>query len=51
MVKLLEHEGDNSLVYTAKVKNEWRYTSVLPVCLHGMHRYNFAFNRNILVTF
>ena len=39
MVKLLEHEGDNSPVYTAKVKNEWSYTSVFPVCVHGLDRY------------
>jgi hypothetical protein len=26
-----------------EVKNEWSYSSVFPVCLHGLNRDNFTF--------
>jgi len=36
-------EVDQSLPSSAKVKNEWSYTSTPPTCLHGMDRDNFTF--------
>jgi hypothetical protein len=42
-IKLLEREFDSSPPCSAKVKNEWSYTSVLPVRLHGVERDSFAF--------
>jgi hypothetical protein len=29
--------------YITEVKNEWRYTSTPPICLHGVDRDNFTF--------
>ena len=28
---------------SSEVKNEWTYTSVPPICLHGVHKKNFNF--------
>jgi hypothetical protein len=41
-VKQLTHEAYHSSS-SAKVKNEWSYTSASPVCLHGMYRASFTF--------
>jgi hypothetical protein len=27
----------------AEVKNEWRYTSIFPICLHGVEKGNYKF--------
>jgi len=35
-VKRPEREVKYSPQSTAKVKNKWRYTSALPICLHSM---------------
>jgi len=45
MVNLLEHEGDNSPAYTAKVKNERSYTSFVP------GQVQLSLYRNFLVMF
>jgi hypothetical protein len=36
--KWLGHELNYSPPSSAKVKNDWRYTSTPPICLHGMDR-------------
>jgi hypothetical protein len=28
---------------SAEVKNEWSYTFIPPMCLHGVYRFNFTF--------
>jgi hypothetical protein len=35
--------ADHSTPSSAKIKNEWRYTSTPPICLHGVDRNNFTF--------
>jgi hypothetical protein len=35
-VKWPGHEADHSPSPSAKVKNEWSYTSTPPICLHGV---------------
>jgi hypothetical protein len=40
-VKWPEREADHLPTSSAKVKNEWSYTSTPPICLHGMYRDNF----------
>jgi hypothetical protein len=35
-VKRPGHEADHSLPFSAKVKNAWSYTSVLPIRLYGV---------------
>jgi hypothetical protein len=35
-------EGKHSALSTVKIKNEWRYTSTPPICLHGVDRKNFT---------
>jgi hypothetical protein len=44
MVKRPGLEADHSHPFNAEVKNEWRYTYIPPVCLHGVHRDNFTFS-------
>jgi hypothetical protein len=34
----------HSLLSTADVMNDWRYTSALPVWIHDIHRDNLMFN-------
>jgi hypothetical protein len=34
----LEHKADYSSPHHAEVKNEWRFTSAFPICLHVVHR-------------
>jgi len=41
-IKRLRHEIHRSPPSSAKVKNEWRYTSIPSICLHGMYS-NFTF--------
>jgi hypothetical protein len=41
-VKQLKHEVNCLPPSSAEIKNEWSYTSALPVCLHSMDRYNFT---------
>ena len=36
-------EIDHSPTSSAKVKNEWIFTSAPPICLQGMHRNNYTF--------
>jgi len=40
-VKWPGHNVKHSPSFSAKVKNEWSYTST--PCLHGLHRINFTF--------
>jgi len=35
---MLAHEADSSLPSSAKIKNEWSYTSNFPTSLHGVYR-------------
>jgi len=42
-VKWPEHVGDHSSPPSARVKYEWSYTSIPPICLHAMYRDNFIF--------
>jgi hypothetical protein len=37
----VRHEVDHSPPSTAEVKNDWHYTSALPICLYGMNRDKF----------
>jgi hypothetical protein len=32
---------NHSSEFIAKVKNEWRFASILPVCLHGMNKEDY----------
>jgi hypothetical protein len=41
-VKWSKHEVDNSLPSSAEVKNEWSFTSIHPVYLHGFDREKFT---------
>jgi hypothetical protein len=41
-LKLPEREVNRPYPYSAEVKNEWSYTSIPAVCLHGVERNNFA---------
>jgi hypothetical protein len=41
-VKWPRRNVDQSLLYAAEVRNEWRYTSAPPVCLDGVDRDNFS---------
>jgi len=36
------HGVDHSLLFSAKVKNKWSYTSTSATCPHGMDRDTFA---------
>jgi len=38
------NETDNLAPSSAKVKNEWNYTSIPPLCLHGMEGDNLTFS-------
>jgi hypothetical protein len=40
-VKRPGHEANHSSPSSAKVKNEWSYTSTPSVCLHGVDREDF----------
>jgi len=42
--KRLGHEVDHSTPSTAKVKNEWNFTSSPPLRLHVVDRNNFTFS-------
>ena len=42
----VEHEADHSSLSSAKVKNEWSYTS-FPCIFYDMHRYSFTFTVNV----
>ena len=42
-VKLLGWEFDHSPQFSAEVRNQWSYTSVSPLCLHGLHWDNCVF--------
>jgi hypothetical protein len=42
-VKWPGHEVKYSLPFSAKVENEWSFTSAPPICLHGIDRKNFTF--------
>ena len=42
-VQRREREVNDSPASSAKVKNEWSYTSAPSLCLHGMDRDNFTF--------
>jgi len=42
-VKWPEHEIDHSLPPSTEVNNECSYISTAPICLHDMHRGNYAF--------
>jgi len=42
-VRRREHEVNHSPPSIAEVKNEWRYTSASPICLHGVGRENITF--------
>jgi len=42
-VKQRGHEGDNSPPFSAEVKNEWSYTSILAISLQVVDRDNFTF--------
>jgi hypothetical protein len=48
-VKQSRCELDHKPPRSAQVKNEWSYTSNLPICLHGVDRDNSAFNRVLKV--
>jgi hypothetical protein len=37
------HNVKHSSPSNAEVRNEWNYTSTLPVCLHGVNRENITF--------
>jgi hypothetical protein len=41
-VKWLGHDVDRSSPSSAEFRNEWRYTSVSLMCLHGVERGNFT---------
>jgi hypothetical protein len=41
-LKWLGYKVDHAFASGAKVKNDWSYTSVPPVCLHGMSRNYFT---------
>jgi len=41
-VKRLGRDFDHLPLSSAKVKNEWSYTSTPPTCLHGVDRDNLA---------
>jgi hypothetical protein len=43
VVKWPGHEVNYSPTSSARVKNEWSYTSALPVCLLGVNRENYVF--------
>jgi len=40
-VRLPGPEADHSLPSSVEVKSEWRYSSLFPICLHGVERDNF----------
>jgi hypothetical protein len=40
--KLAGGETGHTLPSSVKVKNEWNYTSILPMRLHGIHKENFT---------
>jgi len=40
-------EADHLLPSSTKVKNEWSYTSILPVCLHCVDRDKFTVHFNL----
>ena len=40
------HEADHKASFTVQFKNDWRYTSLLLLDLHGRHRDNFSFTLN-----
>jgi len=42
VIKWLGPETDHSPPSSAKVKNEWSYTSASPMCLHVKHRNNLT---------
>jgi len=35
-IKQLGHEANHSPLSSAKVKNAWSYTTIHPICIHGM---------------
>jgi len=37
-----EHEAHHSPTSSAKIKNEWSYTSTPPICFHGTYRDNLT---------
>jgi hypothetical protein len=39
-IKRAGRETDHSPTSSSEVKNEWSYTSALPICLHGVDRHN-----------
>jgi hypothetical protein len=41
--KRLGHEGNCSIPSSAKVKNEWNYTSASCICLHGVDREDYLY--------
>jgi hypothetical protein len=41
-VKRLVHDFDHLPLSSAEVKNEWSYSSTLPICLHGVDRDNLT---------
>jgi hypothetical protein len=41
-VKRPGYEAVHSRLCSAEVKNEWRYTSTRPLCLHGVNRDSFS---------
>jgi hypothetical protein len=42
-VRQLSHEADDPFPCSAEVKNEWSYTHIPLVCLHGMESDIFTF--------
>ena len=46
-VKWLRCEADHEPPSHAEVKNEWRYTSTLCVCLDGVHRRDLIFYKSV----
>jgi hypothetical protein len=50
-VKWPGREVNHSPASSAKIKNEWSYTSAIPICHHGMDRENFIFYHLIQLEF
>jgi hypothetical protein len=42
-IKQPRREVDSSPLYCTEIKNDWSYTSVLPICLRGVDKQNSTF--------